>query len=296
MSRRPTPKPFIGVTLGDPQGIGPEIIQKAWHRPDVRRICRPILFGDPEFFDLRRARRLSAAECGRLSAFYIRQAVQAALQGTIRAIVTGPISKAHLRAAGLPYPGHTEFLAHLTHSKNVAMMMAGPKLKVVLATIHEPLARVAHLLSPQIVLDTIRIAHNGLRTLFGIRRPRIAVAALNPHAGESGLFGREETQILVPAIRRARAARILALGPFSPDTVFLRTSKGEFDCAIALYHDQGLIPVKMLHFDSAVNITLGLPFVRTSVDHGTAFDIAGKNRADPASLVAAIRMAAELTS
>jgi len=284
-------RPTIGITMGDPRGIGPEVIEKALRSREIRRLCRPIVFGDPEFFDWRRASQLSATTCGKVSAFYIRQAVQAALQRKIDAIVTGPIAKAHLWRAGIRYPGHTEYLAALTNSRKVAMMMAGPDLKVVLVTIHEPLARVPRLLSRRAILDAISLADRSLRTHFGIRRPRIAVAALNPHAGESALFGREEKKTIGPAIQAARRRKINASGPFSPDTVFWRAVRGEFDGVIAMYHDQGLIPLKLLHFDSAVNITLGLPIIRTSVDHGTAFEIAGRGVADPSSMIAAIRMA-----
>lgn len=218
------------------------------------------------------------------------------MTGKIAAMVTAPISKEHLQRGGYRYPGHTEFLADLAGIRDFRMMMAGPGLRVVLVTIHEPLSKVPSLLSVSRILKTIRITDDSLRSWFGLRRPRIAVAALNPHAGESGIFGREEKRIIGPAVVRARRQGICASGPFPPDTVFYRAVKGDFDAVVAMYHDQGLIPLKLLHFDRGVNITLGLPFVRTSVDHGTAFDIAGKGIADPSSLIAAIEMAVEMAS
>ncbi len=282
--------------MGDPQGIGPEVIAKALRSPRLRRICRPVVFGDAAFFDFKKARRLTPRQCGQLSAFYIQQAAHTALRGEIAAIVTGPISKERLHQAGFPYPGHTEFLADLAGVKRVRMMMAGPRLKVVLVTIHEPIRKIPSLLSIAKILETIAITDHTMKHRFRIRRPKIGVAALNPHAGEGGIFGSEERTKIAPAIRRARLNGILATGPFSPDTVFVRAVRGEFDAVVVMYHDQGLIPLKLLHFEQAVNITLGLPFVRTSVDHGTAFDIAGKGKADPSSMIAAIQMAVSLIS
>ena len=281
--------------MGDPQGIGPEVIAKALRSPRVRRICRPLLFGDPRYFDFRLARRLTPRQCGLLSAFFIKQAAQAALQGAIGGIVTGPISKERLQLAGYRYPGHTEFFADLSGTKRFRMMMAGPGLRVVLVTIHEPVKKIPGLLTLPRILDTIRLTDRSLRQWFHVKKPRLGVAALNPHAGEGGLFGKEE-RIIRSAVRAARRRRIDAVGPLSPDTVFHRAVQGEFDAVVCMYHDQGLIPLKLLHFDTAVNITLGLPFVRTSVDHGTAFDIAGKGVADPSSMIAAIEMAVRLTT
>ena len=280
--------------MGDPKGIGPEVIQKALRRSEIQRLCQPIVFGNPEFFDWKKSRPLTATECGRLSAHYIEQAVHAVLKGEIDAIVTGPISKKNLQKAGYPFPGHTEFLAHLTNASEVRMMMAGPKLRVVLATLHEPIRQVASLLTKESLLKTIELTHQSLKSWFGIKKPKIAVAALNPHAGESGIFGDEEKTKILPTIQAARALKIQASGPYPPDTVFYRAVQGEFDVVVALYHDQGLIPLKLLHFEEAVNITLGLPFIRTSVDHGTAFDIAGKGIANATSMVAAITLAATL--
>lgn len=286
--------PIIGITLGDPKGIGPEVVRKALAFASVRRLGRFVIFGDPIFFDWKRGSRLSGRECGLLAGLAIEQAAHAALEKKIDAVVTAPISKEHLREAGYPFPGHTEFLAALAGVRHFRMMMAGPRLKVVLATIHEPLKKIASLLTRDRVLKTIKITDRSLRKWFRLPRPRIAVAALNPHAGEGGIFGSEEREKILPAIRAARRLRINASGPHPPDTVFHRAVGGEFDCVVAMYHDQGLIPLKLLHFDCGVNITLGLPFIRTSVDHGTAFDIAGKGIANPSSLIAAIRVAVEL--
>jgi 4-hydroxythreonine-4-phosphate dehydrogenase len=285
---------MIGITMGDPNGIGPEVIRKALTSREIQKICHPIVFGDAIFFDWKKSRSLSPKECGRLSGFYIEQATHAALKQEIDAIVTAPISKEHLQKGGYRYPGHTEFLASLSRVRDVRMMMAGPRLKVVLVTIHEPFKKIASLLSIPRILKTIELTDRSLRQWFRIKQPRIAVAALNPHAGESGIFGDEEEKQILPAIRKAQRGKIVASGPYPPDTVFYRAAKGEFDAVVAMYHDQGLIPLKLLHFEEAVNITLGLPFIRTSVDHGTAFDIAGKGIADPTSMIAAIKIAVEL--
>jgi 4-hydroxythreonine-4-phosphate dehydrogenase len=229
-----------------------------------------------------------------MSGYYIEEAARSVLRGSVDAIATAPISKEHLNLGGYKYPGHTEFLAHLSRVNEVRMMMAGPSLKVVLVTIHEPLALVAKKLSTAGILKTIEITHDFLKGRFGIKKSRIAVAALNPHAGESGMFGAEEKRVILPAVRQAQANGWNVSGPYPADTVYYRAVKGEFDCVVSMYHDQGLIPLKLLHFDEAVNITLGLPFVRTSADHGTAFDIAGKNIADASSMIAAIVTAAKL--
>jgi 4-hydroxythreonine-4-phosphate dehydrogenase len=287
-------KPLIGVTLGDPKGIGPEVVRKALASKAVRRSCDVLLFGDTAYYDWKRARRLTDAQCGRLSGYYVEEAARGALRGSVDAIATAPISKENLNRGGYKYPGHTEFLAHLSHVRDVRMMMAGPALKTVLVTIHEPLAKVADRLNAEGIFKTIEITHASLRGWFGVKNPSIAVAALNPHAGEAGMFGNEERRVIQPAVKKAAARGWRVSGPHSADTVFHRAVQGEFDCVVAMYHDQGLIPVKLLNFEEAVNITLGLPFVRTSVDHGTAFDIAGKNIADPSSMIAAIVTAAEL--
>jgi len=287
--------PRLGLTMGDPKGIGPEVIQKVLRSPLLKNKAYFILFGDKKYFDYQKAKKLSAKQCGQICADSIEQAAHAALSGQIDAIVTGPICKEHFQLAGYPYPGHTEFLADIAHIKDFRMMMAGPKLKVILVTIHEPIKKISELLTQEKIFKTITITHHALKKWFGILKPRIAVAALNPHAGESGIFGNEEKTKIMPAIRKARRKKINAQGPFSPDTIFYRTVHGEFDAVVVMYHDQGLIPLKLLHFEEAVNITLGLPFIRTSVDHGTAFDIAGKGIAKTTSMIAAIQLALKLT-
>lgn len=287
-------KPIIGITMGDPRGIGPEVIRKALALPSIRRICRPVVFGDPQYFDWKKARRLSDKECGRLCGFYIEQAAHACLTRQMHAMITAPISKEHLRQGGYHYPGHTEFLADLSCTKDFRMMFASPSLRVVLVTIHEALRKVPKMLSEPLILKTIEMTHDHLRGWFGIPKPRIAVCGLNPHAGEGGIFGNEEARFIIPAINKLKRRGIKASGPFPSDTIFRKAVKGEFDAIVVMYHDQGLIPLKLLHFDDAVNITLGLPFIRTSVDHGTAFDIAGKGIANPSSMIAAIKLAVEM--
>lgn len=235
------------------------------------------------------------ARAGGAAAACIRQAVALAQAGTVAAIVTAPIHKEALAAAGEPYPGHTELLQAEAGAGPVRMMLANDELKTVLVSIHVSLRAAIEAVTEPAVLETLRIAH-AAAARWGQAAPRIAVAGLNPHAGEGGLFGDEELRSIAPAIARARAEGIDAQGPFAPDTVFMRARHGEFDLVIAMYHDQGLIPVKYLGVERGVNVTLGLPFVRTSPDHGTAFDLAGSGRADPASLIAAAEMARRLSA
>ncbi len=224
---------------------------------------------------------------------YIRRAVQGALHDDFTAMVTCPISKKSLNEAGIHYPGHTEMLAELTGAADYRMMMAGNRLRVVLATIHEPLARVSELLTVDEIRDCIKMTVHSLQHDFGISRPRVAVAGLNPHSGEQGMFGSEELDIIEPVVCEYVGEGVIS-GPWPPDTVYYKAAAGEFDAVVAMYHDQGLIPFKLLHFKDGVNVTLGLPIVRTSVDHGTAYDIAGQGRADAASLQAAWIMASEI--
>jgi 4-hydroxythreonine-4-phosphate dehydrogenase len=222
----------------------------------------------------------------------IAEAVRLALQGEVDAITTAPISKKALADAGYSYPGHTELLAELTGTQHYAMMLAGEKLKVVPVTIHCALRDVFRLLTTEKIVTAMRITHGALQEYFNLPQPRIAVAALNPHAGEGGLFGEEEGTLIAPALEQARTMGIDVSGPVPPDTLFYHAAAGRYDAVICMYHDQALIPLKLLHFDEAVNVTLGLPIIRTSVDHGTAYDIAGTGRANPASLVNALKMAA----
>jgi 4-hydroxythreonine-4-phosphate dehydrogenase len=317
--------------MGDPAGIGPEIIVKALSDPRIHDLCRPVVFGDRRALSLYAGKRRVPAireithpseaqgkpnqidlvavcslepavltpgipkrEGGTAMVDCIVAAVNLAKRKELSAVVTCPISKALMQQAGHPYEGHTQLIASLTRCKDYVMMLAGKKLRVALVTIHCALKEVPSLLSKEKVFRTIRITAGALERDFGIPKPRLAVAALNPHAGEEGLFGEEEESIIRPAIRKAMAEGYRVEGPFPADSLFYKAAEGEFDAVVAMYHDQGLIPLKLLHFSDAVNVTLGLPIVRTSVDHGTAYDIAGKDMADPSSLKAAIRMAVQM--
>jgi len=320
--------------MGDPCGIGAEIIVKALADPELRRCARFVVFGlseqlaytadrleaDFAFFrdhheDIRRYRqdlvvldydeisvpaameRGPSRVGGQASLRFLEDAVAAAIDGTIDALVTAPISKTSWALAGAKeFPGHTELLAKRCKCKRVAMMFVCPQLRVVLATIHEPLAQVPNRFNIGVVFNPIDLAHQALTEWFAVENPRIAVAGLNPHAGEDGRFGDEEHRVIEPAILMAKEAGINVAGPFPADTLFLRALDGRYDCVVAMYHDQGLIPVKLLAWNQTVNLTLGLPIVRTSPGHGTAFDIAGKNIADPSSLLAAIRLAIQLAN
>lgn len=225
---------------------------------------------------------------------YIEVAVELALAGKADAICTCPIHKGNLHRHGFAFPGHTELLRDLTASSRVVMMLAGPRLRVALLTIHEPLHSVPGLITEQNLADVLQITGESLGRDFGILSPRIAVAALNPHAGEGGRFGREEMEVITPALQRLKIRNCSVTGPYPADTLFFRAYQGEFDAVVAMYHDQGLIPVKLVHFHDAVNVTLGLPIIRTSVDHGTAYELAGTGRAHPGSLEAAVRLAGRM--
>jgi 4-hydroxythreonine-4-phosphate dehydrogenase len=275
----PMSKPKVAITTGDPAGIGPEISERAAADESVREVCEPILFAPPAGH-LFTPGSLSA-DAGRAAYESIVRAVEAARAGMVDAIATAPVNKEAFRAAGLPWTGHTDLLAHLTGSSHVAMMFYSEPLRVVLATVHIPLSQVAGALTQASLEATLDLTAREMPR-FGIDQPRIAVAGLNPHAGEHGLF------------EASRARGIDVSGPFPGDTIFVRATRGEFDVVVACYHDQGLIPVKLLAFGHAVNVTLGLPIIRTSVDHGTAFDIAGKGVADAGSMVEAVRLAARL--
>ncbi|MBI5892690.1 MAG: 4-hydroxythreonine-4-phosphate dehydrogenase PdxA [Deltaproteobacteria bacterium] len=313
-------KPVIGITMGDPTGVGPEIILKAVSNPKIKRICEPVIFGDEAVFKFISAKcKMQIANCkiinlsnlnpkklkpgrpdkacGKAMMSYIEGAVKAASNGSIDAIATAPINKDAINKAGYNFHGHTEYLAHLTNTKDYVMMLAGEKLRVSLVTIHEAIKDIPHLLKTKDILKTIRLTNDSLKRYFGIKRPRIAVCALNPHAGEAGLFGNEEKRIIMPAVKKARLLGINASPPLPSDTLFYRAVvKKEFDAVVSMYHDQGLIPLKLLHFDNGVNITLGLRIIRTSVDHGTAYDIAWKGIAKPDSMIAAIEMAVRMVN
>lgn len=284
-------KPRIGITVGDPAGIGPEIAAKAAADPRVREICDPVLYGPSA--DQVFAPGVLSAEAGRAGYEAICAAVRDARAGRVHGIATAPINKLAFARAGLPWKGHTDLLAHLTGASRVAMMFWSEPLKVVLATVHVPLADVPGLLTAERLAGIIDLTAAEMPR-FGLPTPRIAVAGLNPHAGEDGLLGSEDERVLRPAVAAARARGADVSGPHPADTLFVRAARGEFDVVIACYHDQGLIPVKLIAFGESVNVTLGLPIIRTSVDHGTAFDIAGTNAADPSSMIAAVRLAAQL--
>ena len=284
------------MTVGDPRGIGPEVVAKALADPRVGERCDIVVVG-PEESGVQVGESVgrwrpdgSTALAGKLSGLAIERAVQMAMAADVDGIVTAPIDKSALRAGGYDYPGHTEMLGHLTGAR-VAMMLASDQLRVVLATTHIPLREVAEMLTADLITDAARIARKGLQEWFGIVEPRIALCALNPHAGDGGRFGSEDAKLLAPA---ARAAGID--GPFPADTVFVRAMRGEFDAVIAPYHDVGMTAIKVASFGNAVNVTLGLPFPRTSPDHGTALDIAGLNRADPSSMIAATLLCASIVS
>ena len=300
-------KPIIGITMGDPAGIGHEIIGKILLNKNINRSCVPLVIGDKRYFkknlniiDLKNAdpKKITSgkvsARAGRVSIEYIDRAVELIRSGGIRAIVTAPINKESVSLAGLKFPGHTEYLAHLSKTKKFAMMLAGGKIRVVLVTTHMSIRDVSRNLSAEKIYEKILITNAGLIQWFGKKTPRIAVCSLNPHGGEGGLFGEEESRFILPAVKKAKRKNIRVEGPYASDTLFVKANRGVYDAVVVMYHDQGLIPLKMASFGNAVNITLGLPFIRTSVDHGTAFDIAGKGIANTGSMEAAIKMAAEM--
>ena len=326
-------QPVIGVTMGDPAGIGPEVVVKALFEPALRKAAKFIVFGMDE--QLRYAADKAEIEpywgrhqhekisreyphkvmvadydeysvpswvkspnkvAGEASVRFCLDAIEAAKAGIVDAIVTAPINKTSWKLAGAKWPGHTEMLADRCKSpRKVMMFIAGP-LKMALATIHEALFEVRHKFTIGCVFEPIGLLDEALKEYFDIENPKIGVAALNPHAGEEGQFGDEEQRIISPAILLAQEQGINCLGPFPADTLFLRAVNGEFDGVVAMYHDQGMIPVKLLAFDSAVNVTLGIPIIRTSPAHGTAFDIAGKNAANPAGMKAAITTAIQMAA
>jgi 4-hydroxythreonine-4-phosphate dehydrogenase len=283
--------PRVAITSGDPAGIGPEIAIRAASDERVRAACEPLIYAPPAHHVFESGRL--SGEAGRAAFDVIVRAVEDARASRVDAIATAPINKEAFRLAGLPWNGHTDLLAHLTGAHQVAMMFFSEALRVVLATVHVPLADVPRLLTPQLVESTIALTARELPR-FGFDHPRIAVAGLNPHAGEHGLFGHEEDTAIAPAVAASRSRGFNVSGPLPADTLFVRARRGEFDAVVACYHDQGLIPVKLLAFGQSVNVTLGLPIIRTSVDHGTAFDIAGKGIADAESMVAAVLLAAKL--
>ncbi|MDY7032948.1 MAG: 4-hydroxythreonine-4-phosphate dehydrogenase PdxA [Thermodesulfobacteriota bacterium] len=324
--------PVIGITMGDPAGVGPEIIVKALADPELFKVCTPLILGDSGVIS-KTANNLgvdiriqvtegikdekyqvgfihilnlshidmntlvpgrSDERYGKAVVDYISFGTRLALNGQIAAITTAPINKELMHKAGYTYAGHTELFAELTNTKDFVMMLAGEKLKVALVTTHCRLKDVADLLDVQKIFSTINITDHSLKKYFAIQKPRIAVASLNPHGGEGGVFGDEEQRIIFPAVEKARNMGIDASGPLPSDTLFYFTAQGDYDAVVCMYHDQALIPLKLLSFQDAVNITLGLPIIRTSVDHGTAYDIAGTGNANAASLKNAVKLAASM--
>ena len=326
-------RPVVAITMGDPAGIGPEVILKALARPEVKRTCRPLVIGNLRVLEslLTRGKGCSlrlvpwrreqplprerdavpvlsvlslgpgdfrpgrpSRASGEAAYRSILAAVELIRSGIARAMATAPINKHTLQRAGYLYPGHTEILAELTQTRQCRMMLLGKRLKVILVTGHVPLALVPGELTRSRIRTTLELAHRSLQRYFGIQRPRLGVAGLNPHAGEEGILGTEERRVILPAIREARTKGIKAYGPFSGDSLFFRALQGEYDAVISMYHDQGLAPLKTIHFTDAVSFTLGLPIIRTSVDHGTAYELAQKNRADSSSMSEAILLASKL--
>jgi 4-hydroxythreonine-4-phosphate dehydrogenase len=330
MSRRPV----LGITMGDPAGVGPELCLRGLRDPAVLEQCAPVVFGSLALLErVAEAAGLPPpdevmpvedwageaadggglvldcpgldcagvrcgevqAECGAAAYDYIERAVKAARGGKTCAVVTAPIHKEALQLAGIPYPGHTEILAAHTATRDYCMMMASAEINVCLVTTHEALSAVPGLLTETRIDRVIELTAAAMRRM-GVASPRLTVCGLNPHAGEHGLFGDEEARLIAPAVVRARSAGIDVRGPVPPDTAFVPALRAETDAYVVMYHDQGLIPFKMLAFDVGVNVTLGLPIVRTSVDHGTAFDIAWQGKASPTSMYEAIAMATRLAS
>jgi 4-hydroxythreonine-4-phosphate dehydrogenase len=288
--------PRIAITVGDPSGIGPEIAVKASLDPRVQEVAEIVIYG-PSTDEALKAFKTGelTAESGRAAYETILQAVEDVQVERLDALVTGPINKAAFAAAGLPWKGHTDLLAHLTNAPRVAMMFYSQALRVVLATVHVPLAEVPQCLTADLLETTIRLAAAELPR-FGFPSPRLALAGLNPHAGEGGLLGKEEVERFSPVVVACRSDNIDITGPLPADTVFVKAVRGQFDAVVACYHDQGLIPAKLVAFGETVNVTLGLPIIRTSVDHGTAFDIAGQGVADSSSMIEAVLLAARLAS
>jgi 4-phospho-D-threonate 3-dehydrogenase / 4-phospho-D-erythronate 3-dehydrogenase len=325
-------KPVIAITMGDAAGIGPEVAAKVLAQDRVYEICRPLVVGDArvmeKIIDDNKLRlslnvigdpgegkfkqgnidvldlaniNLNKLEmgrvdrmCGKAAVEYIQKAVRLSAAKKIDAIVTAPLCKEAMHKAGFHYGGHTELLAKLSKTPKVVMMLAGGTLKTVLVTTHMALKKVPGNLTVQKIFEVIRITDESMKKFFGLDNPRITVASLNPHCGEGGILGREEKQIIVPAVHKAAAEGIYIVGPFSPDKAIYETASGKFDVVVVMYHDQSLIPVKLLAYKRGVNVTLGLPFVRTSPCHGTAFDIAGEGLADPSSMFEALSLAGKM--
>ncbi len=308
----------VAITIGDPGGIGPEVALKAVISDQIAGVCRPLLIGDRavlqeavdqmnipvdlemiEVLNMREINSRDFDKCratvkgGRASVSYVKKAADLALLNIVDAIVTAPISKESLKMARFPWTGHTDMLAELTETKDYSMMLCGGPLRVILTTIHAALVDVPGMITKERVLETILLAQEAC-AMMGINEPRIAVAGLNPHSGEKGIFGTEELSEIIPAVGSAQASGVPVSGPYPADSLFRRAYVGEFDIVVCMYHDQGLIPLKMIAFDEGVNVTVGLPIIRTSPDHGTAYDKAWKGIANPSSMIEAIKMAVQL--
>lgn len=312
-------KPIIGITVGDPNGVGPEVVLLALRHRTVMRNCRPMLVGPAGVFQYY-SRKLGiplravpiveipsfpkfsvktgtvTREAGGIASRAIEAAVDLARSGFIDAIVTAPVSKQALHRAGSRFPGQTEMLQRLCRTRRVAMMLVSPTMKVGLVTIHTPIRNVARRITRDLILERVHVIHEALVQDWAIRSPRLAVLGLNPHAGEGGDIGTEDRTIIAPTVKHLRKGGMKIEGPFPADSFFGRYTAGHYDAVIAMYHDQGLIPLKMSSFNNGVNVTAGLPIVRTSPDHGTAFDIAGRGIANPGSMVAAIALAARIAN
>ncbi len=313
-----TPHRKIAITIGDPGGIGPEVALKSVISNDIAGLCQPVIIGDrvvieeaierfglpvsPGHIELVNVGEIKSsgfetgvptAVGGSASVAYIKRAVELALNQSVDAVVTAPISKESLKMAGFKWPGHTEMLAELTGAKEFAMVFYSKKLSLILVTAHTALCNVPSMITKEKLLKTIALAQKACAAM-GIENPRIAVAGLNPHAGESGIFGTEEIDAIAPAVKEARQQGIPVSGPYPADVIFRKAYKGEFDIIVCMYHDQGLIPLKMIAFDEGVNVTVGLPIIRTSPDHGTAYDIAWKGIANPSSMIEAIKLSVRM--
>lgn len=308
-------KGCVGITLGDPSGIGPEVIARALARPAIRKLGNFKLIGDYavyrkysntfykncSFIDLKsiRASQCRAGKPNKITAQASINALWSAVEllkrKEISALVTAPVCKEAIGRIQCSFVGHTEFLADAFGQKNVGMMFVADTLRTIIVTRHIPLQKVSTQISASKINDTIKLTHEALKNIFNIKKPVIAVCGLNPHAGEGGTIGTEEIEAIIPAIKRGRLNKMDIRGPFAADTLFSPDIKHKFDAIVAMYHDQGLLPVKTLYFKKLVNLTIGLPFIRTSPGHGTAFDIAGKQKADPSSMCEAIKLAAQLT-
>lgn len=318
MSTDSTQIPTLAISIGDPAGVGPEVVLKALSSPQVRGVARFVVVGDraalektaqtcgialsamdAEIRDVAALRDPAglkfgqlSPDCGNAAVEYVRIATEMCLKGEAQAIVTAPLNKEAVTMTGRKFSGHTEYIAGLCGATESRMLLASKKLSTVHVTTHVPLRKAAEATRERI-RRTIELGNDAMK-LLGFDRPRIAVCGLNPHAGEHGLFGSEEQETILPAIKDAQAQGIVCDGPHAPDSIFFRALRGEYDLVVAMYHDQGHIPMKLIDFEETVNISLGIPIIRTSVDHGTAFDIAGQNKADARNMIAALKMGATM--